>query len=230
MKKLPGTNYLLSMALPAVLFAGYLYDRPFTKVLATSRVSLAELSPQQRINIQNAAARINGVVLDRGAEFSFNRTVGPRTFRRGYLNAPSYVGKEAPFTMGGGICVVSSALYQDALRSGLKITERVPHLRTIGSALPGLDSTVWYGQADLRFADSLDCPVQIITKSTPFDVTVELRGNPHIEGWKPAEITRSVRQVARDQISVQVMSTQFNKTKFISSDVYGITTFGEHHQ
>ena len=218
----------LCLALPIVCFAGYWFDRPFSHELTSVRIPLTDLSVQQKLNIQAAAGRLNATVMRPGEEFSFNRTGGPRTLRRGYLEAPSYVGKDAPPTIGGGICVVSSALYQDALRAGLPVTERTAHLRTIGSALPGLDATVWYGQSDLRFADSLDCPIEIATAYTPSDLTVTLLGNTHIKDWAPAKINRSVRQIAHDQISVQVMTSQFNKAKLVSSDVYGITNAGAH--
>src|SRR5205085_2176072 len=106
------------------------------------------------------AQRLDGLILQPGTQFSFNQAIGPRTTKRGYRPAPSYLGVDSPSTLGGGLCLLSSGIYQLALETGLPIQQRVPHLRTIHSVPPGLDATVWYGGADLRFTNTLSQPIQ----------------------------------------------------------------------
>jgi len=221
---------LVCFSLVIACFFGYWLDRPFSHMLASTTVSLSALAPQQKLNIQNAARRLDGVVLRQNQEFSFNGLVGPRTSSRGYLAAPSYVGNDAPATMGGGICLLSSIIYQDALTAGLQVTERVAHLRTIKSVPPGLDATVWFGMANLRFRNTLDCPIELVTRYSPNQITVEVRGNTHIRGWQPAQITRFERPISPTQLRVEVYSKQRGEAYMVSRDVYGIPRTGERHR
>lgn len=225
-KRNAARSYALCMALPVVLSSVYFMDRPLSRVIATKTISLSSLSPNQKLNIQNAARRLNGVVLRKGTQFSFNGVVGPRTLQRGYLPAPSYVEKGTENTIGGGICLVSSAVYEDALIAGLQVNERVPHMKVLHATPAGLDSTVWYGGADLKLTNNLDSPVELATKYTPFELTVELRANGSIKGWQPAKITRVEHQLPRE-VQVTVCATQYGSTHIVSKDVYGIPHTGE---
>jgi len=219
-------SHALWLLLPASLLAVYLIDQPFSQLLVTKTVSLRGLSTEQKLNIESAAQRLDHVVIAPDHEFSFNGTVGPRSVKRGYLPAPSYVGPDSPDTIGGGICLISSALYQDALRTGLKITQRIPHLRVTQSTPPGLDATVWYNGPDLRFINSLSCPVEITTNYEPSEVTVELRGNIHEKDWQLAQLSRCERRDLLNRISVLVFAKQYGKTQLVSQDMYGIPNTG----
>ena len=167
---------LLVWLCPVILLCVYLCNQPFSNVLSTKTVSLSPLTPQQKNNIALAATSLNGKVIVPGQDFSFNKIVGPRLGNNGYLNAKSYLGKETPDTIGGGICLVSSLLYQAALESGLQIIERHPHTRTLKTIPAGLDATVWYGQADLRFRNQTKTPIRIETSSTPEELTIKIMG------------------------------------------------------
>lgn len=224
------STMLFCCALPMVMMLGYWCDRPFSEVLSTKSVSLARLSEQQRMNITTAAASLDGIVIKPGEEFSFNGRVGPRTMGRGYVPARSYVGNDAPETIGGGICLVSSALYIDALTANLEVTQRVPHLRTIGSVPAGLDATVWYTGADLRFKNTLECPVEIATKYSDEQLTIQMRGHPSAPSWSASELVRSEHRIPGNRLKVEVFALSSGKTRLVSTDVYGIPMHGEHHQ
>ena len=101
-------------------------------------------------NIRLAAGALDGLWLPPGATFSFNRVVGPRTAERGYRDA--LVIEESNFVpgTGGGVCQVSSTLYNAALLAGLTIVERQPHGLAISYVPPGRDATVAYGLIDLK--------------------------------------------------------------------------------
>src|SRR5262249_31985353 len=122
---------MLALMMPIALFGYYWTSRPFQDRLVEKHLYISDLNTQQKMNIQLAASTLNATVIKPGEEFSFNRVVGPRTSMHGYLIAPSYLESDTPGTFGGGICVVSSLLYQDALESDMTITERVAHTRTM---------------------------------------------------------------------------------------------------
>ena len=214
-------SYLICL-LPCFLFVVYWCNRPFASTLAERHIDIHMLTPQQKVNIRKACQKLNGVVIRPFRKFSFNECVGPRTAGRGYLEAPSYIGGESPSTPGGGICVVSSALYQTALQSGLKILERVPHLRTMQTVAPGLDATVWYGGADLKFANDKKTPIEINCNSDDDSFSLRLDGDKSRE--PPIKI--STREVARtkDQIAVEVFRQDLSGSSLVSRDLYRLSS------
>lgn len=207
----------LPLSLASVCYATY----PFAEVVASKTLSLSGLTNRQKSNIQLAAHAIDGKVLTPGEEFSFNAVVGPRSSGRGYRPAPSYLGPDSPATVGGGVCLVSSAVYQLALEAGCKVDERVPHLRTIRTVPAGLDATVWYGQADLKFKNTLGCPVQLSTKWDNNSLTVSMVGRKP-SGFQPAKLNViSERRTANDVV-VQLYRRQGDREELISRDRYSL--------
>ena len=116
-------------------------------------------------NIALAAEAINNHVVFPGETFSFNKVVGKRTASRGYQPAPIIVRGELSEGIGGGICQVSSTLYNAADRSGMKILERYSHSKQVPYVPPGRDATVsWYGP-DFTFKNRYNQPILIRAKS-----------------------------------------------------------------
>lgn len=116
---------------------------------------------QRSHNILLAAEAINNHVVFPGERFSFNQVVGERTATRGYLPAPVIVKGELSEGIGGGICQVSSTLYNAVDRSGLNITERYSHSKRVAYVPPGRDATVsWYGP-DFAFKNNYNQPILI---------------------------------------------------------------------
>ncbi len=112
-------------------------------------------------NIALAAEAIDNAVIFPGETFSFNGVVGKRTKEKGYLNAPVIVKGELSEGVGGGICQVSSTLFNAVDRAGLKIVQRYSHSRNVTYVQPGRDATVsWYGP-DFVFENGYDVPVLI---------------------------------------------------------------------
>jgi vancomycin resistance protein VanW len=212
---------LLVLALPVVLAAVCWAAFPFAAELSSRRLSLTELSAAQKSNIQLAARAIDGAVIRPGETFSFNAAAGPRTSGRSYRLAPSYLGAENLATMGGGICLLSSALYQVALESGCRIVERVPHLRTIKTVPPGLDATVWYGQADLKFQNTLGCPLQVAARADEQTLSVALLGRRDGPG-KPVELQRFERRPSAGELVAEVVRREGTTPVLVSRDLYTI--------
>ena len=118
-------------------------------------------------NIQKAAGILNGCVVDPGKEISFNKYVGPRTEKGGWLRAKGIVGgKEYEDSPGGGICQVSGTLYNALLQCGperIKITQRQHHSWPSSYVPIGLDATVDTNGPDLKWRNISEDPIYIFT-------------------------------------------------------------------
>ena len=112
-------------------------------------------------NVALAASRINGTVLRPGETFSYNKTVGPRSVECGFKEAPEIVKGVLKPGVGGGVCQVSSTLFNAVLRSNLKIVDRSHHAFPVHYVSPGLDATVVDGDIDFRFQNDTASPVYI---------------------------------------------------------------------
>jgi vancomycin resistance protein YoaR len=138
-------------------------------------------------NIALAAEAINNAVIFPGETFSFNGVVGKRTKGKGYLNAPIIVRGELSEGVGGGICQVSSTLFNAVDRAGLKIVQRYSHSRNVTYVRPGRDATVsWYGP-DFIFENGYDVPVLIRA--------VAGRGSVYIAVYSAETLSHQPRQV-----------------------------------
>lgn len=112
-------------------------------------------------NIELAAASIDGTLLMPGEIFSFNKLVGDTTLDKGYVYAPVIVNSKLTQGVGGGVCQVSSTLYNAILSLGILPTERKPHSRPSSYVSLGLDSTINWDTIDLKFKNTLDYPLYI---------------------------------------------------------------------
>lgn len=127
-------------------------------------------------NVKLACDFVNGTILNPGDVFSYNQTVGPRTYARGFKDAIVYVGTSAEDGVGGGICQVSSTIYYAALRADLEIVERKAHSRTVTYVPLGEDATVAWGAVDFRFRNDTDYPIRIDVSYGRSSLTVRLMG------------------------------------------------------
>lgn len=109
--------------------------------------------PDRLTNIRLTAALINNVVLSPGEEFSFNRRTGEPTRERGFVEAPVIVDGRREPGLGGGMCQVSSTLYNAVLAAQLEVVERHPHSQSVSYVPPGRDATT-YTDKDLRFTNN----------------------------------------------------------------------------
>ncbi|MGE5594200.1 MAG: VanW family protein [Betaproteobacteria bacterium] len=144
-------------------------------VLASFSTTLKDPERNRNHNVALAAAAIDGVVVQPGEEFSFDRVVGPRLAEAGYKQARVISGGKSVPGIGGGVCQVSTTLYNVALLAGLDILERHPHSRPVDYVPPGLDATVAEGQFDLRFRNVLAVPVTLSARVDGNRLVMEAR-------------------------------------------------------
>jgi vancomycin resistance protein YoaR len=153
-------------------------------------------------NISLAAKEINNTVVFPGELFSFNKTVGRRTKEKGYKKAPVIVRGELSEDIGGGICQVSSTLYNAVDLAGVEIVERYHHSKRVPYVPKGRDATVsWYGP-DFMFRNSYNQPLLIrsriyggqisITIHSSEFINVKRRNIPSLSDNLSQEIQRSI--------------------------------------
>ena len=114
-------------------------------------------------NICIAASLIDGITLQAYGEFSFNQTVGRRTQEAGFRQAKIIVDGEYVLGVGGGVCQVSTTLYNAALKAGLEIEEFHPHSLRVAYVAPSRDAMV-SSQSDLKLFNPHPIPVRIKTQ------------------------------------------------------------------
>jgi len=135
-------------------------------------------SEERKSNVALAALSLNNAFIDVGGEFSFNLTVGERTVKRGYKTAKIIVNGEFVDGVGGGVCQVSTTLYNAVLLAGLKITEFHPHSLPVSYVAPSFDAMVNSGSADLRFINDTHNPIIIKTYADGERLRIEVYGEP----------------------------------------------------
>jgi vancomycin resistance protein YoaR len=118
-------------------------------------------SANRMSNIILATKSINGKFLMPGDTFSFNGVVGQRTAQKGYKEAPVIVGNKLDSGLGGGICQVSTTMYNAVMRANINATERSHHTLPSHYIGLGMDATVDYGNIDYKFKNTLDFPIYI---------------------------------------------------------------------
>ena len=150
--------------MPALL-AGFIFccgfmhtvssDEKFEVKLLSSYTTYFDKKNEDRShNIRLAASLINGTVVQNGDIFSFNNVVGQRTAERGFKKAAIIENGEFVEGVGGGVCQVSTTLYNAALLSGCKIAEYHPHSLAVSYVPPSRDAMVSGTFFDLRFENA----------------------------------------------------------------------------
>ena len=135
---------------------------PFPDMLATFATNYVN-NPNRTVNLRLASNKINGTVIMPGEEFSFNRVVGRRTEAAGYRNAAIFSDGQVTDGLGGGICQVTSTLYNAAVFANMDITTRRNHMFVPSYVTGGRDATVVYGSTDFKFKNSRSYPIKIIS-------------------------------------------------------------------
>jgi vancomycin resistance protein YoaR len=134
--------------------------------------------PNRIHNVQLVARLIDGKLIAPGATFSFNDATGARTADKGFREAPVIINGELTNGLGGGVCQVSTTVFNAAYEAGLKITERTNHALYISHYPQGRDATVNYPDVDLKFVNDTAHWLLLRTYVGSYSLDVELYGSP----------------------------------------------------
>lgn len=141
-------------------------EEAFPDLLSTFSTRFDASNYNRNVNIKLAAQKVNGTVIMPGENFSFNTVVGSRTIEEGFKEGTAYIGGKIVPDVGGGVCQVSSTIYNTALLANLKIVERSNHMFTTGYVAASRDATVYYGSLDFRFKNDRKYPIKLVASAS----------------------------------------------------------------
>ncbi len=162
----------------------------FPDLLSTFSTRYQASNANRTTNLKLAVQKINGTILLPGQEFSYNKTLGERTIAAGYKEAAVFSNGQVVNGLGGGICQISSTLYDAVVKANLQVTVRRNH-QFVTSYLPaGQDATVVYGSQDFKFVNSRSYPIRLqasvsggvatisvwgLKEDVEYDITIETK-------------------------------------------------------
>lgn len=172
----PGTFTVAYRQVSPAVTASQLEEQKITGMLASFTTKFDPNLRGRSENIRLAAFALDGTLIKPGEEFSFNRTVGPRTAAAGYQEA--IIIEDGRFVpgLGGGVCQVSSTLYNVVLLAGLQVTERHPHALPVSYVPPGKDATIAWASLDFKFKNSSGGYLLLKSSVGSGSVTINLYG------------------------------------------------------
>ncbi len=136
-------------------------EEAFPELLSTYTTRYDASNYNRSNNLSIAASKINGTVLMPGETFSYNKIVGARTIEAGYKEAGAYAGGGVVQSVGGGICQISSTVYNTALLANLEIVDRSNHQFETSYVAASRDATVSWGYLDFKFKNNRTYPIKI---------------------------------------------------------------------
>lgn len=197
----------------------------FADTLATYESTYKESEKNRTVNVKLAASKINGTILLPGEEFSFNNVVGERTKANGFKVATIYSANQLSQGLGGGICQVSSTLYNVALLADLNIVERKNHQLTVAYVPLGRDATVAWGSIDFRFSNSRNNPVKIVAEANNGVLTVTLLGTKEESDKNKEVVIKTVTNSSKKYTTKTINDNtiEAGKQVIIQNGGYGYT-------
>ena len=164
-------------------------------------------------NIYIATNKTNNILLNNNEEFSFNNIIGQRSEQAGFKEAPVIINGEMQSGLGGGICQVSSTIYNAVLYSGLEITEARNHSIPSSYIEKGRDATVSYGAVDLKFRNNYQYPILIQNKVINDTIVTTIYGNDRYK--REIDIVTELVETIPNKTIVKESSVMYNGENFI---------------
>ena len=193
----------------------------FPNLLASFSTSYATSNSNRSTNIALATAKIDGKVLMPGETFSYNQTVGQRTAQSGFKEAGVYVNGGVSTGIGGGICQVSSTLYNAVLRANLEIVDRTNHQFQVGYVPIGTDATVSWGSPDFKFKNSRSYPVKISATTSGKNIYIKIFGLHESTEYDVEIVSYKTATIAYSTTYTKDSSLGAGKTKVVQAGSNG---------
>lgn len=168
-----------------------------TRLLYTFSTGYDPSNAARSHNISLACGAINGTILASGGVFSFNKIVGKRTKERGYMAAKIISDGKYITGYGGGVCQVSTTLYNAALLSGQDILEQHPHSLGVSYVQPSRDAMVSGDYYDFKFKNVSGCPLYIRAVASGGRITCSIYGKS--DGWNYSFLSEIVEVIPAPQ-------------------------------
>lgn len=165
----------LKITIPEITIAD-LGKEAFPDILGTFSTTYSTTNANRVTNLELASEKINGTVILPGETFSYNKIVGERTIAKGYKEAAVYSGGKVVDGIGGGICQLSSTLYNAVVYANLEVTSRNNHRFLTSYVEAGRDATVSWGTIDFCFKNTRSYPIKIVSVVKNGVVTTDIYG------------------------------------------------------
>lgn len=166
----------LKIVKPNITINDLAHQNFFPNKLAKFTTRYDESAQNRANNIKLSSGKIDGTILMPGEIFSYNKIVGERTIKAGYKEASIYMGGKVVDGIGGGICQVSSTLYNAALLANLEIVSRRNHYFITSYVSASRDATVSYGSIDFKFKNTRNYPIKIECTAKNGIIQVQIYG------------------------------------------------------
>ena len=218
-------NSTVSYEIPAKITypkvtAKALEDKYINNIIATYSTSFAGSSSGRIANIVLAAQKIDGYVVNPGKRFSYNQVVGPRTQAAGFKIAHVYVGTKVVDGIGGGICQVSSTLYNAVVMADLKTVSRTNHSIPVSYVPMGRDATVSYGTIDYVFENNKPYPVSIKAKTQGTTLTISVVGTFDVD-YTVDFVSNFVQSIPYQTVTEEVETLAEGETEVLENGSNG---------
>lgn len=171
-------------------------------------------------NLVVAASKINGTVIMPGETFSYNSTVGERTIAAGFREATVFENNQAVSGLGGGICQVSTTLYNAVLFSNLEVVERTNHMFLSTYFTGGRDATVAWGSLDFKFKNNRNYPIKIVAGVANGGVHVSIYGLKTPDDYQVEIFSNYIGSGTYQTYKRLIKDGQVISTELISTDTY----------
>ena len=199
----------------------------FPDLLSEFSTKYATSNRNRTTNLILAANKINGTVLMPGETFSYNKVVGERTIEAGYKEAPIYVEGRVEDGLGGGICQITTTLYNAALYANLDITERSNHQFIPSYSNASRDATVVYGAIDFKFKNNRNYPIKITCSVANGIANFKIFGLKTDEDYD-VEITSRITGTTSNAIYSEAYKILKKNGAIISSEILSKDTYKKH--
>ncbi len=194
-------------------------------VISSFTTSVTHQSFEVKQNISIACGRLDGTLLAPGKVFSFNETVGEGSPANGFSSGQVLYMDETRMEPGGGLCQVSSTLFNALLAAGFRVVERHRHYQPVSYVPLGLDATIKYGKKDLRVQNPHHQTMQIVTYMNEKSLVIKITGDRKLRyrylidtEEEDLEIPFSEkRDIIRNGLVVYVYRKKFRGNRFMES-------------
>ena len=204
-----------------------LYPNVTTNMIGTEAFPDQLSTVNRTTNLRLAANKINGTVVMPGEVFSYNKVVGARTIAAGYKEAPIYVSGRVEDGLGGGICQITTTLYNAVVYANLEIVERSNHQFVPSYVGASRDATVVYGAIDFKFKNNRDYPIKIMCSVSGGVANFQIFGLKTDNDYQ-VEISTRITGSTANAIYSQAYKTLKKDGQIISTEVLSTDTYKTH--
>lgn len=186
-------------------------EEAFPDLLGSFTTKYVTSNADRTTNLRLAASKINGTVVLPGEIFSYNKVVGKRTIAAGYKNAAIYQDGGVVDGLGGGICQISTTLYNAAIDAGMLIEERRNHMFVPSYVQAGKDATVVWGSTDFKFENRRNYPIKIVASVSGGNAKISIWGLKTNEDYDIYDLSIESKTIKSTNTSLVVESYRVYK-------------------